>query len=63
VACRDGAKRNTYRVSLGKPERKSHLGDLRIRRKSNMTMELKNRVGGCKTGFIQLTVGTSGGLL
>jgi hypothetical protein len=25
-----GAKRNTYRVSLGKPERKGHLEDLSI---------------------------------
>jgi hypothetical protein len=41
VTCRRVAKRNTYRVSLEKPERKRPLGRSEHRWKHNMTMELK----------------------
>jgi hypothetical protein len=35
-----GEKRNTYRLLLGKPERKSPLGRPRLRRFDNIRMDL-----------------------
>jgi hypothetical protein len=56
-----GAKRNAYRILVGKPEGKRPLGRPRRRWVDNIKMDQRNRMGW--SGFIWLRIGTSGGLL
>jgi hypothetical protein len=61
---RMGAKRNAYRIWVGKPEGKRPLG--RLRRTSrwvdNIKLILERYNGVVWTGLIWLRIGTSGGL-
>jgi hypothetical protein len=57
-------KRNTYRILVGKPERKRPLGRPRHRWMDNVKMDLGEREDGVVwIGLIWLRIGTSGGLL
>jgi hypothetical protein len=60
-----GAKRNAYRILVGKPEGKRPLGRPRRRWVDNIKMDLREI--GCDgvewIGLIWLRIGTSGGLL
>jgi hypothetical protein len=59
---RTGAKRNAYKVLVGKPEGKIPLGRLGHMWVDNIKIDL--REGGVVwTGLILLRIGTSGGLL
>jgi hypothetical protein len=57
---RMGAKRNAYRILMGKPEGKRPLGTPRCRWEDNIKMDLRE-IGW--TGLIWFRIGTSGGLL
>jgi hypothetical protein len=57
-----GEKRNTYRISMGKPEGKRALGRPRHRWEDNIRMDLRWDAV-VWTGLIWLRIGTSGGLL
>jgi hypothetical protein len=57
-----GAKRNAYRILVGKPEGKRSLGRPRHRWVDNIKMDLRQD-GLVWTGLIWLRIGTSGGLL
>jgi hypothetical protein len=57
-----GAKRNAYRILMGKPEGKRLLGRPRRRGVDNMKMDLRYN-GMVWTRTIWLRIGTSGGLL
>jgi hypothetical protein len=54
----NGEKRNTYRILVGKPERKRPLGRRRHRWVDNIKID-----GVVWAGLIWLRIGTSGGLL
>jgi hypothetical protein len=54
------AKRNAYRILVGKPEGKKPLGRQRCRWADNIEKYLRD-IGWCE--FIWLRIGTSGGLL
>jgi hypothetical protein len=56
-----GAKRNAYRILMGKPEGKRPLGRPRCRWKDNSRM--KRYDGVVWTGLFCLKIGTSGKLL
>jgi hypothetical protein len=56
------AKRNTYRVWVGKTERKRPLGRPRRMWVDNIKMDLRE-IGWDGVYWIWLTIGTSGGLL
>jgi hypothetical protein len=57
-----GAKRNAYRLLVGKPDGKKPLGRPRRRWVDNIKMDLKrDRMGWI--GLMWLRIGTSGGLL
>jgi hypothetical protein len=58
----NGAKRNAYRISAGKPEGKRPLGRLRCRWVDNIKIDLI-KDGAVLIGFIWLRIGTSAGLL
>jgi hypothetical protein len=58
-----GAKRNAYRILVGKPEGKRPLGRPRRRWVDNIKMDLRERMGWYGFGLIWLRIGTSGGLL
>jgi hypothetical protein len=58
----NGAKRNAYRILVGKPEEKRPLERPRHRRVDNVKMDLRED-GVVWTGLIWLRTGTSGGLL
>jgi hypothetical protein len=53
-----GMKRNAYRILVGKPRRRKHLGRSRRRRKDNVKTDIV-----VLAGLIWLTIGTRGGLL
>jgi hypothetical protein len=55
--------RNAYSILVGKPEGKRPLGRPRHRWEDKIRMELGKKCGRLWTGFITLTIGTSGGLL
>jgi hypothetical protein len=55
----NGAKRNAYRILVGKPERP--LGRPKLMCEGNIKMDFKEMIGW--TGLTSLRVGTSGGLL
>jgi hypothetical protein len=55
-----GAKRNTYRILVGKPEGKTPLGRQRHRWMDNIKIDLREMVW---TGSNRLRIRTSGGLL
>jgi hypothetical protein len=57
-----GAKRNAYRILVGKPERKRPLGRTRRRWMNNIKMDLRYD-GVVWTGVICLRLGTGRGLL
>jgi hypothetical protein len=59
---RMGAKRNAYRIFVGKPEGKRPLGSPRRRWVGNIKMDLRED-GVVWTVSIWLRLGTSGGLL
>jgi hypothetical protein len=54
----NGAKRNAYRILLGKPEGKRPLGE-----RTKLRRILEKWDGMVWTGLIWLRIGTSGGLL
>jgi hypothetical protein len=54
------AKRNAYRILVGKPEGKRPLGRPRRRRGDTIKIDLRGMVW---NGSIWLMIGTSGGLL
>jgi hypothetical protein len=57
-------KRTTYRLLVGKPERKKPLGRSRCRSVDNIKMDLLEiQEGVVWTGFVWLWIGTSGELL
>jgi hypothetical protein len=43
----NGAKRNAYRILVGKPEEKRPLGRPRCRSVDNIKMDLRDRMGWC----------------
>jgi hypothetical protein len=55
------AKRNIYRILVGKPEGKRPLGRYRRRWEDNIKMDLTNIGLEVWTGFIWRKTGTSGG--
>jgi hypothetical protein len=57
------AKRNAYRILMGKPEGKTSLGRPRCRWVNNIKMELRHTGWVVWTGLIWLRIGTNGGLL
>jgi hypothetical protein len=61
----NGAKRNAYRILVGKPEGKRPLGRPRRRWVDNFKMDLGEIEGNEKvwTGLIWLRIGASGGFL
>jgi hypothetical protein len=60
----NGAKRNEYRILVGKPEGKRPLGRLRHRWVDNIKMDLKReRMGWYGLDQSGLRIGMSGGLL
>jgi hypothetical protein len=59
---RMGAKRNAFRILVGKSEGKIPLGRPRCRWVDNIKIDLKTD-GMAWTGSIWLRIGTSGGLL
>ena len=59
---RMGEGRGVHRVLMGKPERKRLLGRPRHRWEDNIKMDLRE-VGGVKTGWSWLRIGTDGGHL
>jgi hypothetical protein len=62
VCSTNGAKRNAYRILVGKPEGKRPLGRLRHRWVDNIKMNLRED-GVVWTVLICLRIGTCGGLL
>jgi hypothetical protein len=60
---RMGAKRNAYRMMVGKPEGKRPLGRPRHRWVDNIKMDLTEMNGVVLVGSIWLRIGTSGELL
>jgi hypothetical protein len=60
---RTGAKRNGYRILVGKPEGKRPLGRPRRRWVDNIKMNLREIRWGGMDWIDQTGVGTSGGLL
>jgi hypothetical protein len=58
-----GEKRNAYRISLEKPERKRPLKIPRSRWEDSVKMDLRKYEGMVWTGLIWLRIGTGGGLL
>jgi hypothetical protein len=61
---RMGAKKNAYRILVGKPEGKKMLGRPRRRWEDNIKIYLRERYNGMVwTGSNWLRIGTSGGLL
>jgi hypothetical protein len=58
----NGENRNTYRILVGKPERKRPLGRPRSRWVDNIKLDHRQD-GMIWTGSIWLRIGTSGGLL
>jgi hypothetical protein len=58
-----GAKRNAYRILVGKPEGKRPIGGSRRRWVDNIKMNLRKIGWGVWTGLIWLRIGTNGGLL
>ena len=55
--------RNSYRVLVGKPERKRHLGRPRHRWEDNIKMDLREMVVMLEVGYILLKIGYNGGLM
>jgi hypothetical protein len=60
---RMGAKRNAYRILVGKPEGKRPLGRPRRRCVDNIKMDFREIGWDGMIGLIWLRIGTSGGLL
>jgi hypothetical protein len=61
-----GAKRNAYRILVGKPEEMRPLGSPRRKRVNNIKMDLRERMGWegmVWIGYLWLRIGTSGGFL
>jgi len=58
-----GEGRGVYRVLVGRPEGKRPLGRPRRRWEDNIRMDLRIYGGKVCTGFIWLSIGTSGELL
>jgi hypothetical protein len=58
-----GAKKNTYRMLVGKLERKRPLGRSKRRWVNNIKMELGEIGWGDRTGLISHRIETSGGFL
>jgi hypothetical protein len=56
-------RRKTYKVSVGKPERKRPLGRPRSRWEDNIRMDLKEIGREVVDGHIWLTIGTRGRFL
>jgi hypothetical protein len=59
----NGAKRNVYRLLVGKPEGKRSLGKPRQRWVDNLRWILEREDGVVWTGLVWLWIGTSGELL
>jgi hypothetical protein len=59
---RIGEMRNTYKISVGKPERNRPIGRSKRRWEDNIRMDLRE-IGWVWTGCIWLRAGISGGLL
>jgi hypothetical protein len=57
------AKRDAYRILVGKPERKRSLGIPRLRSESSIEVDLQEVGGGTWTGLIWLRIRTDFGLL
>jgi hypothetical protein len=55
----NGAKRNAYRILVGKPEGKKPLGRPRCRWVDNIKIDLREINGMVWIGFIWLRIGTS----
>jgi len=60
---RVGEMRKAYSILVGKPEGKSHLGRHRCRWKDNIKMDRRENCGKVCIGVIQLSRGTSGGVM
>jgi hypothetical protein len=60
---RMGERRDSHKISVGKPERKRPLGMPRRRWEDYVKMNLQEVKGRQWTGFIWLRIGTSGGHL
>ncbi|KAJ4431435.1 hypothetical protein ANN_20032 [Periplaneta americana] len=60
---RMGESRNTYRVLVGMPEGKRHLGRPRRRWEDNIKIDLRRWNMMIENGLILLRIGTSGGLM
>jgi hypothetical protein len=58
-----GERRGSYRVLVGKPERRRPLGRPRRRWEDNIKMDLREVRWGAWTGSIWLRIGTGGELL
>jgi hypothetical protein len=58
-----GNRRDEYKVSVGKPERKRPLGRPRHRWVGNIKLDLQEVGWGAWTGLIWLRIGTGGGHL
>jgi len=58
-----GERRGKYRVLVGKPEGKIHLGRPRLIWEDNIKMDLQEVGCGTWTGSIWLRIGTGGGIL
>jgi hypothetical protein len=58
----NGTKRNTYRIFMGKPERKRLLGRPRRRWVDNIKVDFRQD-DMVWIGFVWLRIGSSGGLL
>jgi hypothetical protein len=58
-----GENGNTYRILVGKPERKRPLGRPRRRWEDNIKMDVKREDVVVWTGVIWLRIGTCGGPL
>jgi hypothetical protein len=55
-----GAKRNAYRILVGKPEGKRPLGRRRHRWEDNIRTDFREKGWAVWTGLIWLRIGTSG---
>jgi hypothetical protein len=56
-------RRGTYRVLVGRPEEKRHLGKPRRRWEDNIKMDLQKNMMGLWTGLLWLGIRRSGGFL
>jgi hypothetical protein len=58
-----GEVRGAYNILVGKPEGRRPLGRPRRRWEDNIKMDLREMGFGMWIGFIELRIGTGGGLL